>query len=591
MARYTKESLEHLKERIELIEVIESHVELKRAGATFKACCPFHEEKTPSFVLKRGDSHYHCFGCGAHGDAITFLMQYQKVSFQQAVEMLADRFQVPLEQEAGNSNETSHIVLKELLEKATRLFHFFLLHTDEGHEALEYLYKRGMTLDFIRRFQIGYAPKERGKLCKLLYAQGANDKLLLEVGLLSLDKNQRKRDFFSERITFPIRNAAGWTIGFSARKFDEKVFGGKYINTSETPLFKKSRVLFGLSESRKRIIKEKRALVVEGQLDALRLIDAGLDFTVAGQGTAFGEGQVNELIKLGVEQVLLAFDGDNAGQIAAEKVGDLFQQKGIEVFIVQMPIGSDPDLLLQEHGPDNFLKLIDQAGDYLSFLFKRASSSVDMQSPAAKSALIERLAEKVRKWDSSVMVHESLRKLARLAEVPEELIGVQAPLRLRSYIKRRGFVTPLAIDGDLVLEGDLLRWLIVMGEHQSALVDLVKANLKPEDFFQAECRDLFSFYLDLYREEKPRDLISIHLELSEEQRTFLDQLLEKKINIERVREHLMATISQLIERNWLFERDSLKEEIDTKKHNHNETIELLKRFDALTKNKPQVIIQ
>ena len=376
---YTKESLELLRQRIDLVEVLTPHLQLHRAGAAFKALCPFHEEKTPSFIVQRGDSHYHCFGCGAHGDAIAFLMNNVKMSFTEAVEHLAERFGVPLEKMDASEEVKgpSKSVLKEALDRAARLYHFLLLHSEEGQKALEYLYQRGIDLDFIRTFQIGYASNSPDLLKRFLYAQNVSEEVLLETGLIAASS---KRDFFCDRITFPIRDPMGAVIGFSARKFKEETYGGKYINTSETPLFKKSQVLFALSYCRQKIAKERKAIIVEGQIDALRLIHSGFNYTVAGQGTAFGEGHVRELCHLGVNHVYLALDGDTAGQEAAVKIGHLFQRKGVEVTVISLPPGADPDSLLKERGPTYFQDLLGQGKDYLTFLFAHLAKTLDPTS-------------------------------------------------------------------------------------------------------------------------------------------------------------------------------------------------------------------
>src|SRR5262249_31718360 len=224
-----------------------------------------------SFVIQKGDSHYHCFGCGAHGDAIQFLMTHLRMSFLEAVESLAERFHVELEEvETKEHKGPPKALLKDALERAVEFYHFYLLHTIEGHAALEYLYSRGIDLDFIRTFQFGLAPKQAGIFTRVMREQKFTDALLEEAGLLS-----KGREFFSDRITIPIRDAVGAAIGFTARKYKTDTFGGKYINTQETTLFKKSKVLFGLSYSRKTIAKDRKCIVVEGQIDALRLISSG----------------------------------------------------------------------------------------------------------------------------------------------------------------------------------------------------------------------------------------------------------------------------------------------------------------------------
>src|SRR5579872_3312400 len=224
MPIYKQESLEQLRQRIDLAEVLSSHLQMQRAGTAYKALCPFHDEKTPSFMVQKGDSHYHCFGCGAHGDAIAFLMGHLKMGFAEAVESLAERFQVTLEktEEQDTPKGPSKALLKQALEKACRFYHFSLLYADEGREALHYLFERGITLDFIRFFQVGFAPKTPEVLRRTLHAEGVSDEILEQAGLLSITQTGRKREFFSERITFPIRDSGGAVIGFSARKIKEE---------------------------------------------------------------------------------------------------------------------------------------------------------------------------------------------------------------------------------------------------------------------------------------------------------------------------------------------------------------------------------
>jgi DNA primase len=261
---FTNESLEKLRERIDLVEVVSGHIELKRSGTAHKALCPFHQEKTPSFMIQKGDSHYHCFGCGAHGDAIQFLMNHLNLTFVEAVESLAERFHIPLERQNQQGEKgIEKTALKEACTAASAFFHACLLHTEEGQAPLNYLFRRGMTLDFIKRFEVGFAPADGALMRKVLCKEKIEEETLIEGGVLT----EEKRPFFRDRITFPIRTPTGSVIGFSARKYKEETFGGKYINTPETSIFKKSRILFGLNYCRRRIIKERRVVIVEGQID------------------------------------------------------------------------------------------------------------------------------------------------------------------------------------------------------------------------------------------------------------------------------------------------------------------------------------
>ncbi|MGH2639860.1 MAG: DNA primase, partial [Rhabdochlamydiaceae bacterium] len=342
------------------------------------------------------------------------------------------------------STGPSKMLLREAVEIASQFYHFLLLYSEEAASALKYLYERGIDQQFIQQFQVGYAPRDRKALQKLLHGKGFSDLVLEKAGLVSVSDQGANRDFFSERITFPIRDGMGHVIGFSARKFKEETFGGKYINTSETSLFKKSQVLFGLSYSRKRIMKEKRAMIVEGQIDCLRLIQQGYDWTVAGQGTAFGEGHVRELIQLGVQSVYLALDADTAGEEAAVKIGDLFQKKGIEVWVIQLPAGKDPDTILRQKGPTFFENLLKQPLDYLTFLVQKFSKSSRVDTPAGKHQLAQQLVERIRSWNQPVLIHESLRTLAELLKLPPEVIHVGTMPSM--IIRREGHVTNDYVD-------------------------------------------------------------------------------------------------------------------------------------------------
>ena len=588
MPLYTKDSLDILRQRVDLFEVLSSHLQLIPSGATYKALCPFHEEKTPSFLIRRGDTHYHCFGCGAHGDAIGFLMTHLKISFVEAAEMLAERFQVALER-SDNSQESGtrvkKTVLKEALEKACQIYHFLLLHSKEGHSALHYLFERGIDLQFIQLFRIGYAPAGQETLLKILLSLGYGHDVLEAAGLIG----KKGRDFFHERITFPICDVFGSVIGFSARKYKEVTFGGKYINTAETLLFKKSHILFGLSYSRQRIAKERKALIVEGQIDALRLIYLGFNYTVAGQGTAFGEEHAKELIHLGVTQVFLALDGDDAGEIASVKIGNIFQKKGIGISVVKLPKGKDPDSFLREHGPDAFQKCIDESQEYISFLVDHYAKSLDSKVPAQKNQLVQTIATAIRSWEEPVMVHESLKKLAKLTAVPEVLMGMQQGPPVSYQIQKFAAAGKSEIDADRILEADLLRWLLLCGKEEKRLIEIAKLNLTPDYFHNPLCRHLFSFYLECAAKNESCDLMSLGSVMQqEEDQNLLFEIVQKKVNLKKAEEGLIEVIHRIIIRKWMKEREEIKSAMESGNYSEQEVAELAKAFDHLRKNQPRV---
>lgn len=579
---FTKESLERLREKVDLVELLSSYIDLKRAGATYKGCCPFHEERTPSFIIQRSDHHYHCFGCGAHGDAIQFLMNYLNLPFREAVETLAERFQVVLEEKDKEKEESVNNKegLKEALEAANQFFHFFLLYTEAGREAREYLYGRGINLDFLKRFSIGLAPASSDLFCLAMQKLAISEENLLQTGLI----NERHLAFFQDRITFPIRANFGNVIGFSARKYKEETFGGKYINTQETPLFKKSKILFGLDLSRRRIAKERTAIIVEGQIDCLRLIDAGLDMTVAALGTAFGEAHVALMAKLGVRLVYLMFDSDEAGCKAALKVGDLFQKIAIEVKVVTLPEGQDPDTFVQKEGVEKLQHLMDKSEDYLTFVVSYLARQTNLNSPAEKNRIVSELSRQIKGWNEQVMVHESLKQLARLLHVPEEMVGVTGAPSPK-IVKEK--IEPL--DATRVLELDLLRWLIIYGAEKKEFASIAKANLTPDHFQTEICRKMFTTYLNLAEGERQPDILSLMIDADESQAELLfEEIMHKRINPKRASEQFAATVQKLMDRKWLSDREKIQNQLSELGKGEEEILLLAKTFDTLGKNRPKL---
>lgn len=585
MPLYTKESLEKLREKVDLVDLLSSHIEFKKAGGSYKALCPFHDEKTPSFMIQKGDTHYHCFGCGAHGDAVTFLMQHQRLNFGEAVENLAQKFHVHLEivEGIGEKKGTPKGVLKEAIGLAVQFYHFCLLHTPEGHEALHYLYERGIDLDFIRHFQLGWAPKGGG-LRKILHSKFISDETMHEAGLLSPNKSGGWKEFFHDRITFPICDGGGAPIGFSARLFKKETFGGKYVNTPETSLFKKSKVLFGLHHSRRRIAKEQKAVIVEGQIDALRLIHNGFNFTVASQGTAFGEGHVKELLNLGLKKAYLVFDSDPAGLEATIKVGDLLLRHAVDVHVVRLPQGSDPDTFLLKQGTSEFEAKLEQAGDYLEFLIAHERKQVNFDSPAAKSVFVIEMARKIRSWEHPLLVHESLKRLAQLTQTPESLIGLDQEPMPNIYIKKSGVVGPQKIDPDRILETDFLKWLLEMGATHPNYVHLAQENVHPEHLRIPICRQFYELYLG-----GTIDPISLLAELEEGVgQELLDELMQKKINREKGEEFFELALLQILKRNWMHFLEEIKIKIQSGNSSEEEVNQLVKQFAELRNTPPGV---
>ncbi len=567
---FTQESLQNLREKIDLLEVLSGHIDIKRTGSSYKALCPFHSEKTPSFMIQKGDTHYHCFGCGAHGDAIQFLMNYLNLSFYDAVEALAEKFHVPLQRVDGHNEQlVNKTALKEACTLASEFYQSCLLYTEEGKIPLNYLYQRGISIDFIRRFGVGFAPHDGSLFRQFLKEKKISDELAVEAGLFTSDK----RPFFWDRITFPIHTATGQVIGFSARKFKEETGGGKYINTHETSLFKKSRILFGLNYCRRRIAKERRVIVVEGQIDCLKLIEAGLNATVAALGTAFGEVHVEELKKLGVREAFLLFDADDAGRSAASKSGDLLQKKGIDVSVVTLPKGSDPDSYLAQFGIERLLEEFEKKKSYLEFQIAWLSKEFNVETPAGKAELIKTLKKQIELWEDRVMVHEALRKIAHLLQMPLEMVGLKGNAGFGVFVKNRGALAHQEIDTERILELDLLRWLILMKEKA---LPIAQEWLTEEHFWNPSCRSLYLKIL----EEDTSDFLNDTLSWAGfvEDPMIIDQILQRKVKQEKAEPLFKETVQKLLDRQWLKMREEANAKINRGTLNERELLELTKQF-------------
>ena len=575
MTLISKHSLELLKEKVDLVEVVTSFIKLNKAGSHYKGLCPFHSEKSPSFSLSPGDKYYHCFGCGAHGDAISFLMEYSKYSFKEALGYLSEKYQVALEGETEEEGSRTHKKqLKNILNAAYEFYHFCLLHTYEGDKALTYAASRKMDRAFQEKFFLGYSPKNNA-LSRYLKSQGYDFDVMAEAGLYHKDK---KQDFFFDRFMIPIFDAMGECLGFSARKLDEEAFGGKYINTPETLVFKKSHVLFGLKYSRAKIIKEKKALICEGQIDAMRLINEGYDWTVASQGTAFGLAHVQMLKQLGVTSVYLAFDGDHAGKTAAVKVGEYFMQSQVSVHVIVLPQAKDPDSFILEEGKKAFDELLYSAKPYLEFFYDTLKNSYDIQEPSEKNRLIQEIRKRIQEFKDPILIHESLKKLAHLADIPERLLGIYNSKTPRPLSK-----TESSVDKDHILDTDVLRFYYLTKKQKLPTSLLFTKN--DLEF----CSERASKLYEAIKNQTDLETMPFMTALDMELHPYFEALFDKKINRLKLEEGSKEAIYKLLERAWLKKREKVQEEIE-KATDEKDQLKLTLKLTLLIKSPPQITL-
>ncbi|MEJ1297651.1 MAG: DNA primase [Candidatus Sedimenticola sp. (ex Thyasira tokunagai)] len=380
--------IDELLNRVDIVDLINGRVPLKKAGKDYQACCPFHDEKTPSFSVSREKQFYYCFGCGAHGNAVGFLMEYDNLGFVDAVEELAAREGVDVPREAGSqSSGPDFRPLYETLEQSALFYQQQLRHHAQASAAVDYLKQRGLSGKIAAEFGIGFAPPGWSNLLDQLGSE--NLKRLETTGMLSQSENGKQYDRFRERIMFPIRNHRGQTIAFGGRILGDGK--PKYLNSPETPVFHKGRELYGLYEARKALRKIERLMVVEGYMDVVALAQFGIRFTVATLGTATTPDHLDRLYRT-TSEVIFCFDGDRAGRDAGWKALETalpHMRDGREARFLFLPDGEDPDSLIRREGVERFQRRISEASPLSDFLFNKLMEQVDMDSLAGRARLAE----------------------------------------------------------------------------------------------------------------------------------------------------------------------------------------------------------
>ena len=432
------ETIEQIAGANDIVEVIGSYFPLKRAGANFKALCPFHQEKTPSFIVSPSRQTFHCFGCGAGGSVFRFVMDYEHTDFPSAVRKLAARVGITVVEERGAADEdrqpeTRRALLK-LHGEAAQWFHENLIKRELGEPARKYLKQRGITAEIAKRWQVGFAPNEWDAFGSWARARGYEARDLITSGLVKTKDESdapnalrtahatRSYDRFRGRIMFPICNDVREVIAFSGRLLKDEEGVAKYLNSPETPLFRKGSVLFGLHKSKRALIEANCAIVCEGQIDLISLFEAGITNVVAPQGTAFTENQAR-ILKRFVDEVILCFDSDAAGAKAAERSLDALLQNDLIVRVVELPVGEDPDSLVRREGKEGFENRVASAQDFFDYWIEREMRAADVSSLGAKLQLVRRLAETVSRVHDPLMRGEIVNKASARLGVPPADFG------------------------------------------------------------------------------------------------------------------------------------------------------------------------
>ena len=427
MALITSESLERVKQAVDIVEVISAHTDLRRQGARWVGLCPFHEERTPSFSVDAGEKLYHCFGCGVGGDTIKFIEEKEGLGFAEAVELLADRYGVELERERedpqAEAKRQQHRRLGELLDRTAIFYTSYLWDSDEAGKAREYLAQRGLGEEVLRAFAVGYAPSAWDTVLMRGQRAGFSVDELRRVGLAQRGKGGGEYDRFRSRIRFPIRDRRGRTLGFGGRAMRSDQ-GAKYVNTAETDFFHKSKMLYGIDLAKGAIAKAGRAVVVEGYTDVLALHQAGVEEAVCVMGTAITEEQVAALSGM-VDEVVLALDADSAGQEAMLRAQRVAGDRKMRLRVAAMPAGEDPaEMMAMEGGSERFRALLEGAVELTAFQVGLVLDRTDTSSPAERDRTLAEVAPILAGLGESASRDDLVRRVAeRLDLEPAMVMG------------------------------------------------------------------------------------------------------------------------------------------------------------------------
>lgn len=517
-------------ERSDIVEIIGNYTALKKAGRNFKALCPFHNEKTPSFVVNPDKQIFHCFGCGVGGNAVGFLMRQEHWEFPEAVRFLAHKAGVAVPETASDVGAPSRQWREEILKinaASAAFFHETLLTSREADAkgAREYLKARGVQLETVKKFQLGFAPDNWDALLKYLMSKGTSEELVAKAGLAVAREEKRGfYDRFRNRIVFPILDIQNRCVAFGARAMTESD-GAKYINSPETAVYTKGQHMFGLQLTKAAVGKLDRIIVVEGYMDMIMPYIFGVENIAASLGTALTTEQIR-LVRRYTHNVVMLFDTDAAGQSAIVRSLDLLIDEGMNVRVATLAQDEDPDSFIRQQGPEAFAKRIDSAQSILDFKFNWLATQFDPVTIEGKSRISQELLSTIARFKSEVAKYELTKQLAKMLNIPEGVLLKQAG---QAPGQRPSFKAP-------EVEKKVSSWassgqelLLALFLKDPAWVTAASKNIGPEDFSDGLVRQVVDVIWSLASETSDWSTNDLLIRLNDES---AQSLVTRLISIE-----------------------------------------------------------
>ncbi len=504
MPYYDNDTIEEVRSRNDIVDVISQYVHLQKKGSSYFGLCPFHSEKTGSFSVTPSKQMYYCFGCGAGGNVFTFLMEYENFTFSEAMEALADRAGIELPKQEMTSEARREAdkrnQLFEINKEAAKYF-YMLLRNEKGKQAYQYFSKRELSPETMQKFGLGYADKYSNDLYQYLRKKGYTDEILKDSGLVTIDEARGAHDKFWNRAMFPIMDANNKVVAFGGRVMGEGE--PKYLNSPETMIFNKSRTLYGLQLARR--TKKNQFILCEGYMDVIALHQAGFDNAIASLGTALTSGHANMIRRYG-KDVYLSYDSDGAGVKAALRAIPILKEAGITCKVINMSPHKDPDEFIKALGAEEYQRRIDEAENSFMFTIRILERDYDMKDPESKSAFYYEVAKRILAFPEELernnyieavasryqVGYENMRQMVHNLGTKGGIINEPEPTKLKSGVQKK----KTREDGMMQSQRLLLTWLVERPQIYTAIRDYVEAEDFTEGIYATVAKELFQQFAE-----------------------------------------------------------------------------------------------
>ncbi len=521
--------INEIRERADIVEIIDSYIHLKKTGRNFKALCPFHPEKTSSFVVSPEKQIFHCFGCGEGGNVIHFLMRYQNTSFVEAVKQLASMLGVEIPEQETNTDSKRLLDLNKIASD----FYFKQLFSKAGSKCMQYLKSRGISEETIENFQLGYAADSWDSLSQYLISKGYNYEFLQKAGLSAKAREAKKYfDIFRDRLMFPIFDHRGKVLGFGARVLSEVM--PKYLNSPETIAYKKGKILYGVNVTLTQIKKERVAIIVEGYLDMISLYQAGIENVVASLGTALTQDQVRFLKKY-TDEIIIIYDGDKSGQIASLRSLDIVFSSGIKAKAVGLPLGYDPDSFIKKIGKIEFLKLIFERKEIFDYKLDTLISIYGKDSLDSRIKIVNEMFLSLNEMEDYLLKSEYMKKLSNKLGFDEKVLWEQFNVKVKRSSEPKMDSRTIARNKNYTPVEATLVYIML---DRKELIPELKNILSPQEFLTPQIQSIVEKIYALYPDNEklklgnfmnliPDDEAKILSEIMAEDLEFQDDIFDK----------------------------------------------------------------